>query len=90
MIVRQAISVSGQATRRQGTDRQEAGCSLSEGRVGWCFSASLASIQLAGLSQMDATWGIGCDSSGHVTPRRNDCNDFPPKSAAGTRPVAAW
>ena len=34
---------------------------------------------LAGFSQMDAIWGIGCDSSGHVTPRRNDCNDFPPK-----------
>src|SRR5262245_52121574 len=33
----------------------------------------------AGLSQMDAIWGIGCDSSGQVTPRRNDCNDVPPK-----------
>jgi len=38
---------------------------------------------------MDATWGIGCDSSRHVTPRRNDGNDLPPKSAAGTRSVAA-
>src|SRR5262249_4689953 len=35
---------------------------------------------------MDATWGIGCDSSGHVTPRRNDCNDFPPKAPPAPAP----
>src|SRR5262245_49423805 len=35
---------------------------------------------------MDTTWGIGCDSSGHVTPRRNGCNGFPPTSAAGRPP----
>jgi hypothetical protein len=51
------------------------------------FNAFLT--RLTGLSQMDATWGIGCDSSGHVTPRRIDCNYFPPTSAAGTPPVAA-
>ncbi len=28
---------------------------------------------------MDATWGIGCDSSGHFTPRRNGSNGFPKK-----------
>jgi hypothetical protein len=33
---------------------------------------------LTDLSQMDATWGIGCDSSGHFTPRRNGSNGFPP------------
>ena len=38
---------------------------------------------------MEATWGLGCDSSVHVTPGRNDCNDIPPTSAAGTSPVAA-
>jgi hypothetical protein len=41
-------------------------------------------LRLAGLSQMDATWGIGCDSRGHVTPRRNDRNDFPPTSAVAS------
>jgi hypothetical protein len=43
-------------------------------------------VVLPGLSPLDATWGIGCDSSGQVTPRRNDCKDFPPTSAAGTSP----
>jgi hypothetical protein len=54
------------------------------------FGALKVNVVLpSGLSQTDATWGIGCDSSGHVTPRRNGCNGFPPKSAADTRPVAA-
>ena len=62
-------------------------------RFGPAFEVDYPSVfvfdQLAGLSQMGAAWGIGSDSSGHVTPRKNDGNDSPPTSAGGTRPVVA-